>query len=89
MKRNLFLLFIGILISLSSSSQTRKKKTKYFDVNYVEISKSKFRIIIATSRLLDIPGDSAHHRKLSLREKRGKVNDRASLGLLLENEINK
>ena len=37
---------------------------------------------------MDIPGDSAHHRKLSLREKRGKVNDRASLGLLLENEIN-
>jgi len=89
MKRNLFLLFIGILISLSSSSQTRKKKTKYFDVNYVEISKSKFRKIRATNRLLDIPGDSAHHRKLSLREKRGKVNDRASLELLLENEINK
>ena len=89
MKRSLFLLFIGVLISYNSLSQVRKKKTKYFDLNYIEISKSRFKKIRKTNRLLDVPGDSAHHRKLSLRERRGKINDRASLELLLENEINK
>lgn len=33
---------------------------------------------------MDIPGDSVNHKKLTLREKRGKINDRKSLELLLE-----
>lgn len=89
MKKSLFILFFGILISSCSSSKGRTQKKKYFNENNVKISKSKFRKIRATNRLLDIPGDSAHHRKLTLREKRGKITNRPILELLLENEINR
>ena len=89
MKKSLFILFFGILISSCSSSKGRTQKKKYFNENNVKISKSKFRKIRATNRLLDIPGDSAHHRKLTLRDKRGKITNRPILELLLENEINR
>jgi len=89
MKKSLFILFFGILISSCSSSKGRTQKKKYFNENNVKISKSKFRKIRATNRLLDIPGDSAHHRKLTLREKRGKITNRPLLEFLLESEINR
>ena len=41
-----------------------------------------------TNKLLDIPGDSANHKKLILREKRGKITNRPELESLLEKEIN-
>mgnify|MGYP000510074158 CR=1 FL=1 len=48
-------------------------RTKYFDENNLEISQSKFNRIRSTNKLLDIPGDSVNHKKLTLREKRGKI----------------
>ncbi len=60
---------------------------RYFDENNIEISKSKFNRIRSTNKLLDIPGDSVNHKKLTLREKRGKISNRALLESLLEKEI--
>ena len=62
--------------------------TKYFDENNVEISKSKFHLIRSTNKLLYMSGDSANHKKLTLREKRGKITNRALLESLLEKETN-
>ncbi|MBB4119256.1 hypothetical protein GGR32_001552 [Mesonia hippocampi] len=88
MKKILLTFIIGILILSCSATKTGKDKTKYFDENNVEISKSKFDRIRSTNKLLDIPGDSINHKKLTLREKRGKINDRKSLELLLEKSTN-
>ena len=84
MKKILLTSLIGILIYSCSVTKTGKETTRYFDENNVEISKSKFNRIRSTNKLLDIPGDSINHKKLTLREKRGKINDRKSLELLLE-----
>ena len=88
MKKVLLIIIIGILISSCSATKTGKDRTRYFDENNVEISKSKFNQIRSTSKLLDITGDSVNHKKLTLREKRGKINDRKSLELLLEKTTN-
>lgn len=88
MKKILLTFIIGILILSCSATKTEKDKTKYFDENNIEISKSKFNRIRSTNKLLDIPGDSINHKKLTLREKRGKINDRKSLELLLEKSTN-
>ncbi|RXG29141.1 hypothetical protein [Leeuwenhoekiella marinoflava] len=84
MKKVLLTSLIGILIYSCSVTKTGKETTRYFDENNVEISKSKFNRIRSTNKLLDIPGDSINHKKLTLREKLGKINDRKSLELLLE-----
>ena len=84
MKKVLLTIIIGILFFSCSATKTGKNKKRYFDENNVEISKSKFNRIRSTNKLLDIPGDSMNHKKLTLREKRGKINDRKSLELLLE-----
>lgn len=87
--RNIILtLTFGILIYSCSSSKVKNDKTKYFDENNLEISKSKFDLIRSTNKLLDIPGDSVNHKKLTLREKRGKITNRALLESLLEKETN-
>ena len=88
MKKVLLTFIIGILIYSCSATKTGNK-TKYFDENNVEISKSKFNRIRSTNKLFDIPGDSINHKKLTLREKRGKINDRKSLELLLEKATNR
>jgi hypothetical protein len=88
MKKVLLTLIFGILIYSCSSTKIENDKTKYFDENNIEISKSKFNQIVSTNRLLDIPGDSANHKKLTLREKRGKITNRTLLKSLLEKEIN-
>ena len=61
----------SILLSLFILSCSSTKDYRYFDENNVEISKSKFNRIRLTNKLLDIPGDSINHKKLTLREKRG------------------
>jgi hypothetical protein len=88
MREILLTLTFGIFIYSCSSSKVGKDTTKYFDENNLEITKSKFDRIRSTNRLLDIPGDSANHTKLTLRQKRGKITTRALLELLLEKEIN-
>lgn len=82
MKTIYFTLIIGILFYACGT------KIKYFDENNTEISKSNFYQMRSTNILLDIPGDSAHHKKLILREKRGKITNRAFLESLISKEIN-
>ncbi|WP_405328053.1 hypothetical protein [Leeuwenhoekiella sp. LLG6367-2.1] len=88
MKKILLILLFGALISSCSSSKVGNDNTKYFDENNVEISKSKFNRIRSTNKLLDTPGDSANHKKLTLREKSGKITNRVLLESLLEKETN-
>lgn len=89
MKKHLLTFIIGILIySCTSTKIESNNKTKYFDENNIEISKSKFNKIRSTNKLLDIPGDSVNHKKLIVREKRGKITNRALLESLIEKEIN-
>lgn len=88
MKTQLKIIIIGILISSCSVTKTDNNKMKYFDENNVEISQTKFDRIRSTNKLLEIPGDSVNHKKLTLREKRGKITNRAMLERLLEKEIN-
>ena len=88
MKKTLLTFIIGILIYSCSATKTGKDKTRYFDKNNVEVSKFKFNQIRSTNKLLDVQGDSINHRKLTSREKRGKINDRKSLELLLEKATN-
>ena len=85
MRKTLLSLAFGIIIYSCSSS---KIGTKYFNENNIEISKSKFEQIRSTNELLEIPGDSINHKKLTLREKRGKIKNRALLESLLEKEMN-
>lgn len=89
MKKHVLTIIIGILICSCSATKSGNNKTRYFDENYVEISKSKFNRIRSTNKLLDVPGDSVNHKKLTLREKRGKINDRKSLEIFLENAISR
>lgn len=88
MKKIVLILLFGALISSCSSSKVGNDNTKYFDENNVEISKSKFKRIRSTNKLLDIPGDSANHKKLILREKSGEITNRVLLESLLEKETN-
>ncbi|MEO8795140.1 MAG: hypothetical protein ABI390_06700 [Daejeonella sp.] len=88
MRKILLTIIFGVLIYSCSPLTVGNNNTKYFDENNVEISKSKFDRRRSTNKLLDIPGDSANHKKLTLREKRGKITNRASLELLLEKELN-
>ncbi len=88
MKKVLFTLIFGILICSCSSTKKGKNNTKFFDENNLEISKSKFNRIRTTNKLFVITGDSIHHKKLSLRKKEGKINDKKVLELLFEKELN-
>lgn len=88
MEKVLLTLIIVNLICSCSATKDNKDKTRYFDENNIEISKSKFNRIRSKNRLLDIPGDSINHKKLTVREKRGKINDRKNLELLLEEGTN-
>ncbi|MBS9768735.1 MAG: hypothetical protein KGV44_14525 [Flavobacteriaceae bacterium] len=84
MKKVLLPFIFGILLCFYSFTKIEKDKIRYFDENNVEISKSKFNRILSTSRLLEIPGDSINHKRLIVRKKRGKINNRALLELLLK-----
>ena len=88
MKKILLISIIGILIFSCSTTKTGKEKIRYFNENNVEISKSEFNRIRSTNKLLDITGDSINHKKLILREKRGKLNDIKSFALLIEKATN-
>ncbi|WP_127845303.1 hypothetical protein [Psychroflexus aestuariivivens] len=77
MKKSIVFILLGFLFLCCSP------KIRYFNENNVEISKAKFEEIRSTNALLDIPGDSTHHRKLTLREKRGKLTNKPKLEALL------
>jgi hypothetical protein len=87
MRKILISLIFGILFCSCSVTKTGNNKMKYFDENNVEISKSTFSQIRSTNKLLEIPGDSVNHKKLTLRDERGKITNRALLEMLLETQI--
>ncbi len=88
MRKILPALIFGILIYSCSSTKIGNEKTKYFDENNVETSKSKFNQNLSTNKLLEIQGDSVNHKKLVLREKRGQINNREALESMLKKAIN-
>jgi hypothetical protein len=80
-----FIITIALVLLLScSTSKPIEAKTRYFDDNNVEISKSKFEELRATNKVLEIPGDSINHKKLTQRGQRGQIDNRAALELALE-----
>ena len=87
MRKTLLTIIFGLIFYSCSSSKIGINKTKYFDENNIEISKSRFNKIRSKNKVLDIIGDSINHKKLTLREKRGKIANRALLESLLEKEI--
>lgn len=88
MQKILLIIIFGFLIHSCTSSKRVKDGKRYFNENNVEISKSKFHKIRSTNKLLEVPGDSTNHRKLVVREERGKITNRPVLELLIENQIN-
>lgn len=76
-----------MLLFSCSSTKINDNGEKYFDQNNVQISKSKFDRKLSTYKFFEIPGDSTHHKKLTVRENRGKITNRSEIELLLENEI--
>ena len=91
MKKVLFTLVFGILIYSCTSTKVENDKIKYFDENNIEISKTNFNQKLSNYRQLTwayIPENSLVHKKLILREKRGKITNRAIFESLLEKEIN-
>jgi len=89
MKKILLAFIFGTLLYSCSITKIGSNAFRYFDENNVEITKAKFNKIRSTNKLLDIPGDSANQKKLTLREKRGKITNRALVESLLEKEINR
>ena len=80
------LLIVLIMISNFCFSQVEEQDTsefKYFDENYLEISKEDFQNKRWSKRLLNIEGDSVHHRLLSVREENGRLQSRKYLDSLL------
>ncbi len=87
-KKNLLILFFGILIASCSSSKTEKKKIRYFNEKNVEISEPEFTRIRSTRKFLSIAGDSINHTKLIVRENHGDITNNKDLRDLLENTTN-
>lgn len=81
-----FIILVGCLFNSCGSTNLPKKEIKYFDENNVEISKSKFQSLNASTKFLEIPGDAINHKKLTVREKNGTITDRALLIALIEQE---
>ncbi len=86
MKKSLLIAVLGILISSCATTNTYDNHLQYFDENNQEISKAKFQRKRETRKFLAIPGDSVNQKKLTVREKRGKITNRATLEALLEKE---
>ena len=89
MKEILIAAIVGILTCSSTLAQHSNSTIKYFDENNIEISESEYYQILSTKDVLELPIDSANHKKLTLRENRGRIPDRASLESLLEKAIHR
>jgi hypothetical protein len=78
-------LFFCLSITICSCSSLN---TKYFDDNYNEISKSKFKKLHSSRLYILIPGNEANHKRLIPRKETGKINRADSLDRILEEELN-
>ena len=88
MKKKFILLITLTIIYSCSSSKALIDGLKYFDEDYSQITKSKFNRIKHSKFLLNIEGDSIHHRLLSKREEKGKLNNHSEFISTLEKEFN-
>lgn len=88
MNNILLALLFGVFICSCSSTKIGDNKIKYFNENNIEISKSKFKQSRSNNKFLEITGDSNNHKKLIIRENRGRINNRKALQQLLEKELN-
>jgi len=88
MKKVLLTFIIGILIFSCSATKTGKEKTRYFDENNVEISKSEFNKSRTNRNLIRIQNDSLNTITLTKREVRGKINNKKELDDLLNRATN-
>jgi hypothetical protein len=84
MKIILLTLIFGVLIYSCSSSKIGDNKTKYFDENNVEISKSVFDKSRLDRKFIVVQNDSLNRKTLTNREIRGKINNKESLDILLK-----
>ncbi len=92
MKKILIILIYGTIIYSCSSTRITNDDIKYFDENNIEISKTQFYQKSLNNKLLSwayIPEGSKFHKKITLREERGKITNRPLLELMLEKETNR
>ena len=92
MKKTLQIFCLTILISNFSNSQNQKIKNddiKYFDENYIPISKTEFENKKWKNSLLSIEGDSINHKMLSIRWNQGTLENKKILDSLLTSATNK
>ena len=87
-KINLIHIFLLLLITGGFINCSPQKGYKYFDEDNNRISKSKFNRKLKRLSHFKIPGDSAHHHRLTPRLVQGTVENREMLLEVLEKAIN-
>lgn len=82
-----FLCFLtfGNLPAQEINANDRPVPFKYFNEKNQSISKAVFQKKRSSNKFLEISGDSAHHKKLTIRVESGQINDVQTLFKLLEN----
>ncbi|WP_412985480.1 hypothetical protein [Pontimicrobium sp. IMCC45349] len=88
MKELLLKLIIGILFYSCSSSKVENNKTKYFNENNIEISKSEFNESRSNRKLIEVQNDSLNIKILTNREVRGKIKNKKLFDNLLNKSVN-
>lgn len=83
--KSFFTILFLCLLRLESYAQ--QNNIRYFDENNKEISPKEFESRRETNAVLDIPGDSIHHRKLTNRLETGEVSDRKKLMEMLKSSV--
>ena len=81
-------LIIGLLFYSCSSSKVENNKTRYFNENNIEISKSEYNKSVTNRNLIRIQNDSLNTNRLTKREIRGKINNKKKLDDLLNKVTN-
>lgn len=88
MKKTLLLIILGIIFYSCSSSKVENNKTKYFDESNIEISKTNFNKSRSNKKLIAVQNDSLNIKILTSREIRGRITNKESFDILLNNSIN-
>jgi len=91
MPKIIWLLCLTLCVSISTFSQNQENEEneiKYFNENYIPISKSAYKNKRIKYDLWSIPGDSANHEILAYKEIQGKINNKDILDALLAEATN-
>ncbi len=92
MKKTLKLLLLTFLISNFAFSQNENigdESIKYFDENYMPISKAAFKKENRSNDMISVQGDSINHKTLAYREMRGKIKNKKALDSVLSAATNR